>query len=308
MTASTPTKIVLPETNVVIESQATLASMTSFRVGGPAEWLAIPKTIEQLQESYLWGLEQGYPITFLGAGSNLLISDLGLPGLIISTRQLKNHTIDADTGIIKADAGQLIPRLATQAAKKGCAGFEWAVGIPGSVGGAVVMNAGAHGGCVADSLIEAQVLQKDGAIAILSNQQMQYGYRASVLQSQPQIVIHATFQLTPGQDPEAVLSQTHQHRDHRLSTQPYNWPSCGSVFRNPLPKTAGWLIEQSGLKGYMLGGAQVAQKHANFILNQGQASASDIFNLIHHVQETVDQKWGYRLHPEVKMLGEFPAR
>ena len=167
------------------------------------------------------------------------------------------------------------------------------------------MNAGAHGGCVADNLIEAEILDRDGNIKILRLEDLNYAYRSSVLQGDPQLVLRATFQLTPGQNAEEILKQTHQHRDHRLSTQPYDWPSCGSVFRNPLPKTAGWLIEQSGLKGYMLGGAQVAQKHANFILNLGQASASDIFNLIHHVQSTVDEQWGYQLHPEVKMLGEF---
>ena len=167
------------------------------------------------------------------------------------------------------------------------------------------MNAGAHGGCVADTLVEAHRLNADGSIKIITNKQLQYAYRSSILQDNPQLVVRAVFQLTPGQDAQAILTQTHQHRDHRLATQPYDWPSCGSVFRNPLPKTAGWLIEQCGLKGYMLGGAQVAQKHANFILNLGQASASDIFNLIHHVQNTVNDQWGYQLHPEVKMLGEF---
>jgi len=297
--------ITLPHSGIIIEPKTILAPLTSFRVGGPAEWFADPHTIEQLQESYQWGIESGYPITFLGAGSNLLISDKGLPGLIISTRHLKDHHIDAHTGLMTADAGKPIPRLSTQAAKSGCTGFEWAVGIPGTVGGAIVMNAGAHGGCVADNLVEAQILNPDGSLQTLTNEQRQYSYRSSILQSTPQLVVRAIFQLNPGQDPQTVLSQTYEHRDHRLSTQPYDWPSCGSVFRNPLPKTAGWLIEQSGLKGYMLGGAQVAQKHANFILNFEQASASDIFNLIHHVQDTVEDQWGYRLHPEVKMLGEF---
>ncbi len=305
MTPSPAASIQLPQTGATIQSHTVLAPMTSFRVGGPAEWFADPQSIEQLQEIYLWGIEQGFPITFLGAGSNLLISDQGLPGLTICTRHLKTHSIDPDTGIMTADAGKPIPRLSTQAAKMGCSGFEWAVGIPGTIGGAVVMNAGAHGGCVADNLIEAHVLKPDGAIAILTNAELEYAYRSSVLQGHPQLVLRAVFQLTPGQNAESILAQTHQHRDHRLSTQPYDWPSCGSVFRNPLPKTAGWLIEQSGLKGYMLGGAQVAQKHANFILNLGQASASDIFNLIHYVQDTVDHQWGYRLHPEVKVLGEF---
>lgn len=305
MNAPSPQSITLPHSGVMIEPKTILAPMTTFRVGGPAEWFADPQTIEQLQESYQWGIDQGYPITFLGAGSNLLISDHGLPGLILSTRHLKDHHIDPETGLMTADAGKPIPRLSAQAAKGGCTGFEWAIGVPGTIGGAIVMNAGAHGGCVADNLVEAHILNPDGSLKILTNEQLQYSYRSSILQGTPQLVVRAVFQLTPGQDAEAVLTHTHQHRDHRLSTQPYDWPSCGSVFRNPLPKTAGWLIEQCGLKGYMLGGAQVAQKHANFILNLGQASASDIFNLIHHVQETVDHQWGYRLHPEVKMLGEF---
>ena len=199
----------------------------SFRVGGPAEWFADPQTIEQLQESYQWGIEAGYPITFLGAGSNLLISDQGLPGLIISTRHLKDHHINPDTGLMTADAGKPIPRLSTQAAKHGCTGFEWAVGIPGTIGGAIVMNAGAHGGCVADNLVEAHILQPNGSLKILTNEQLQYSYRSSILQGTPELVVRAIFQLTPGQDAQVILNQTHEHRDHRLSTQPYDWPSCG---------------------------------------------------------------------------------
>ena len=289
----------------MLDMQVKLAPMTSFKVGGPAEWYTAPQNLEQLQESYQWALAQDLPVTFLGAGSNLLISDKGLPGLIISTRHLKTHTIDAASGRMVADAGKSIPRLATQAAQNGCQGFEWAVGIPGTIGGAVVMNAGAHGGCVADNLLEAQVLNSDGSIETLTNAQLQYAYRSSILQQHPRLVLQAVFQLTPGCDPQVVMAQTQAHREHRLSTQPYDWPSCGSVFRNPQPKSAGWLIEQTGLKGFMLGGAQVAQKHANFILNLGNASASDILNLIRHIQAKVDNQWDLKLHPEVKMLGEF---
>ncbi|MCM1981410.1 UDP-N-acetylmuramate dehydrogenase [Lyngbya confervoides] len=307
MQAPASNVITLPDSGVLLESNVALAPYTSFRVGGPADWLTQPHTLDQLQEVYQWALDQKMPITFLGAGSNLLISDHGLPGLVMITKHLKAHSIDPNTGLMIAEAGKTIPRLSTQAAQQGCSGFEWAVGIPGTIGGAVVMNAGAHGGCVADNLEEVHILTGDGNIQILSNSQLHYHYRSSILQTHPQLVVKAVFRLHPGHDPQSVLQQTQAHRDHRLTTQPYDWPSCGSVFRNPQPQSAGWLIEQSGLKGYQLGGAQISEKHANFILNLGEASARDIYQLIHYIQEVIDRQWGLKLHPEVKMLGEFPS-
>ncbi|NJM66040.1 MAG: UDP-N-acetylmuramate dehydrogenase [Acaryochloris sp. RU_4_1] len=298
--------IPLADSECEIQSQVSLAEMTTFRVGGPAEWFVAPKTLEQLQASYAWAHEQKLPVTFLGAGSNLLISDQGLPGLVISTRYLRQQTLDLSTYRVTVHAGKPLPRLAWQVAKQGWSGLEWAVGIPGTVGGAVVMNAGAHGGCTADCLIEAHILQLDGSIQIIDQAEMAFQYRSSVLQKHPQPVILAVFQLQAGASIKQVQATTQAHLDHRLSTQPYDWPSCGSVFRNPLPRTAGWLIEQSGLKGYTLGGAQVAQKHANFILNCGNATANDIFNLIYYIQQKVEENWSLLLHPEVKMLGEFP--
>jgi UDP-N-acetylmuramate dehydrogenase len=297
--------IPLANSDCEIQSQVSLAEMTTFRVGGSAEWFIAPKTLEQLQASYAWASEQKLPVTFLGAGSNLLISDQGLPGLVISTRYLRQQTLDLATYRVIAHAGKPLPRLAWQVAKQGWSGLEWAVGIPGTVGGAVVMNAGAHGGCTADCLVEAHVLQPNGAIKVLKSEQMAFQYRSSILQKHPQPIILAVFQLQAGSSIEQVRATTQAHLDHRLRTQPYDWPSCGSVFRNPLPRTAGWLIEQSGLKGYTLGGAQVAQKHANFILNCGNATANDIFNLIFYIQEKVADHWSLLLHPEVKMLGEF---
>jgi UDP-N-acetylmuramate dehydrogenase len=290
----------------VIQTQFMLSDLTTFKVGGPAEWFVAPQSIEDLQASYVWAMENDISTTLLGAGSNLLISDQGLPGLIISTRFLKHHDFDEQTGRITVEAGKPLPKLAKQAARKGWAGLEWAVGIPGTVGGAVVMNAGAHGGCTADNLVEAHVLNPDGSIEILPVSALNYAYRSSILQQDRRPLIRAVLQLQPGADPEVVQAITQTHLNHRLHTQPYDWPSCGSVFRNPLPRSAGWLIEQTGLKGYQLGGAQVAQKHANFILNCGHATASDIFNLIRHIQDRVEQEWSLPLHPEVKMLGEFP--
>jgi UDP-N-acetylmuramate dehydrogenase len=169
------------------------------------------------------------------------------------------------------------------------------------------MNAGAHSSCIADMLVSAQVLSPDGTLVTLTPEELGYTYRSSVLQGGQRIITQATFQLQPGADPVEVTNRTKEHKKHRLSTQPYSYPSCGSVFRNPKPHSAGWLIEQTGLKGYQLGGAQVAQLHANFIVNRGGAKASDIFSLIRHVQNEVQEHWSIWLEPEVKMLGEFPA-
>lgn len=305
--------IPLPDTDCVIRSQVPLAMLTSFRVGGPAEWYIAPRNLEELRASLKWAQSQGLPITLLGAGSNLLVSDRGLPGLVISTRHLRYSHFDLDLGQVTVGAGEPIPRLAWQAADRGWQGFEWAVGIPGTVGGAVVMNAGAHGDCTADILVNAQVVLPDGTVEILTPQDLKYRYRTSALQSSQggvatnalRLVTQATFQLQPGADPREVTASTAQHLNQRRSSQPYHLPSCGSVFRNPAPHSAGWLIEQTGLKGHRIGGAQVAQRHANFILNCGGATASDIFQLIRYVQQQVEQRWSLCLEPEVKILGEF---
>ncbi len=297
----------LPGTDCEILPQVSLAELTSFRVGGPAEWFAVPRTVSDLQACVQWAQTEGLPLMFLGGGSNLLISDRGLPGLIVLTKHLRYLKFESETGLMVAGAGRLLPQIAGQAAKRGLAGFEWAVGIPGTVGGAVVMNAGAHGGCTADSLVSAQVLEADGRISQLSLADLNYSYRSSVLQGSQRLVLQATFQLQSGIDPEVVKALTQQHLHHRLDTQPYHLPSCGSVFRNPSPQSAGWLIENTGLKGYQIGQAQVAERHANFILNCGGATANDIFRLIHYVQQRVSDRWSVLLKPEVKILGDFAS-
>lgn len=313
---SSDSKIIyLKGTDCIIKSQASLSGFTSYRVGGSAEWYVAPRDLEALQASIEYAKEHELAVTILGGGSNLLVSDRGLPGLVISTRHLRHSYFDPQTGQLTVAAGESIPTLAWEAAKLGWQGLEWAVGIPGTVGGAVVMNAGAHNSCIADMLVSAQVLSPDGKLENLSRAQIDYSYRTSSLQSsespterryQP-IVTQATFQLQPGTDPALVLAVTKENKQHRLTTQPYNFPSCGSVFRNPTPYAAGWLIEQTGLKGYQIGGAQVALLHANFIVNRGGAKASDIFCLIRHIQEQVKERWSICLQPEVKMIGEFQA-
>ena len=291
--------------DAVLKANVPLASLTSFRVGGPAEWYAAPRTVEELQASLEWAHSQGVAVTMLGAGSNLLVSDAGLPGLVISTRHLRYAEFDDVTGQVTVGAGEPLPRLAWKLADRGWQGFEWAVGIPGTVGGAVVMNAGAHRSSVEEILVNTRVMLPDGTMQILTPAELQYEYRSSVLQGSSRYVTHATFQLRPGADPTAVNAVTAGHKQQRQSTQPYHLPSCGSVFRNPEACKAGWLIEQVGLKGHQIGGAQVAQRHANFILNCGDATATDIFQLIRHVQQRVQQEWSLMLEPEVKMLGEF---
>lgn len=304
---SKETQIYIPGTECLIKSQISLAALTSFKVGGPAEWLVSPRQITELQACFQWAISQDMPITLLGAGSNLLVSDRGLPGLVICTRHLRHTHFDPETGQVTAAAGEPLVRLAWQAAERGWEGLEWAVGIPGTVGGGVVMNAGAHTSCMGDLLVNADVLCPDGTTQILTPQNLSYAYRTSILQGDRRLVTQATFQLKPGADPAKVMATTTQRLKQRHSTQPYNKPSCGSVFRNPKPHAAGWLIEQTGLKGHRIGGATVAERHANFILNCGGATANDIFQLIRYVQYQVEQHWSLKLEPEVKILGEFQA-
>ena len=297
--------IYLPEANCRLRSQVSLADFTSFRVGGLAEWYAEPESLASLQATLAWAKEHGLAVYFLGAGSNLLISDRGVSGLVLSTRHLKSTYFDPLTGQVRAGAGVSLPKLAWQAAKRGWRGLEWAVGIPGTVGGAVVMNAGAHKSCTADILVNTQVLTTIGSLEEFSPGQLGYGYRTSLLQRQSKLVIQATLQLQPDSTKEEVMAITNQHRSQRQATQPYHLPSCGSVFRNPSAYSAAWLIEQTGLKGYRIGDAEVAQRHANFILNCGRAKAADIWRLIHYVQDRVETQWQVQLVPEVKILGDF---
>lgn len=297
--------IYLPGTDCAIKPYVSLASYTSYRVGGPAEWYVAPRDVTALEASIRYAKAQDLAVTILGAGSNLLISDCGIPGLVIGTKHLRHRSFDHETGRVTVAAGESIPSLASEVAEFGWQGLEWAVGIPGTVGGAVVMNAGAHNGCIADILVSAEVLLPDGTLQTLTPEEMGYTYRTSKLQGSDRIVTQATFQLTPGADPATVVAATKKHKEHRLTTQPYDKPSCGSVFRNPKPYAAGWLIEQAGLKGYQIGNAQVAPRHANFIINCGGASAGDIFNLIRHIQHQVQEHWSISLEPEVKMIGEF---
>ncbi len=295
----------LAGTNCFIQPQVSLSSYTSYRIGGEAQWYVAPKNNGEVEATFEWYLKQDLPLTLLGAGSNLLVSDSGIEGLVISTRHLRHQSFVEEKGLITVGAGEPIAKVAWLAAKRGWSGLEWAVGIPGLIGGSVVMNAGAHGRSVSDILVSAVVLSPNGGVETLTRDELAYSYRTSKLQGDRKMVIEATFQLQPGGQKQEIMTQTSHNLQQRKNSQPYHLPSCGSVFRNPLPHYAGNLIEELGLKGYQIGGAQIAHRHANFILNCGNAKAMDIFNLINHIQEQVQYHWSVSLEPEVKLLGQF---
>ncbi|RMF67742.1 MAG: UDP-N-acetylmuramate dehydrogenase, partial [Cyanobacteria bacterium J069] len=208
-----------------IRPMVSLAGFTSYRVGGPAEWFVSPRTLEDLQACFAWATAAGVPVTLLGLGSNLLVSDRGLPGLVICTRHLRQTQFDEATGRLIAAAGEPIARLAWKAADRGWAGLEWAVGIPGTVGGAVAMNAGAHHTCTADLLVNAQLITREGALQKLSPQDLGFRYRTSVLQGDTsRLVTQATLQLRPGAGADIVTAETRACQERRHATQPYHLP------------------------------------------------------------------------------------
>jgi len=282
-----------------------LRDFTTWKVGGPAEWFAEPGDAQELLTLLHWARRQALALQCIGAGSNLLIADGGLQGLSLCLRRLQGSQLDSGDGWVEAAAGEPIPTLARKAARAGLSGLEWAVGIPGTAGGAAVMNAGAQGGCTAEWLHSVRVVDpacpqnpfelKAGAL--------DFAYRHSRLQQEPLVVVAVRFRLEPGHDPAAITARTSANLQSRTSTQPYQQPSCGSVFRNPEPEKAGRLIEDLGLKGLRIGGAEVSLMHANFIVNTGDASATDIDALIQAVQQQVAEQRGIALHPEVKRLG-----
>lgn len=281
-----------------------LQEFTTWKVGGPAEWFAEPGDTTELMALVRWAQQHALPLHCVGAGSNLLIGDAGLAGLTLCNRRLQGSQLEA-SGMVEAQAGEPIPTLARKAARAGLHGLEWAVGIPGTVGGAVVMNAGAQGGCTAEWLVSVRVLdpRHPEQPFELSAEELAFSYRHSRLQAEPLIVLSARFQLEPGHDPGAITARTSANLHSRTSTQPYQQPSCGSVFRNPESQKAGQLIEGLGLKGLSIGGAMVSPIHANFIVNTGGATAAHVDALIRYVQERVQQAHGISLQPEVKRLG-----
>ncbi len=287
-----------------IQNYVSLANFTTWRVGGPADWLAEPNSLEETQNLINWSKQKNIPCEILGAGSNLLISDSGVKGLIICMRKLNGSKFDPSSGLVQAWGGEPLPTLARLAAKQGFHGLEWAIGIPGTIGGAIVMNAGAQSNCIANWLESVQLLDLDSnKLFVLKKKELNFGYRQSRLQEKQFVVISARFKLEAGHNIKNLTEKTNKNLNHRLQTQPYHLPSCGSVFRNPDPLKAGTLIEELGLKGVKIGGAEISTTHANFIINNGNATAKDLKELIALIQKRVKEKHGFMLHPEVKELG-----
>ncbi len=289
---------------IKIHQSHKLANLTTWRIGGPAEFLAEPINIKELQTLLIWANAKNINCNVIGAGSNLLINDSGLNGLSICLRKLQGSSLNKKSGLIDAFAGESIPNLARKAAKAGLHGLEWAVGIPGTVGGAAVMNAGAQGSQIQETLHSVLVMPRSGTDPfIINSQELNFSYRYSRLQEEKLIVLSAKFLLEPGHDQKELSHITHQNLIHRTSTQPYHLPSCGSVFRNPEPLKAGQIIEGLGLKGKSIGGAEISKLHANFIINTGEGTAADIKQLIQLVQRRVKKTHDLELQTEVKQLG-----
>ncbi len=279
-----------------------LAPYTSFKVGGPADLFVEAETVESLQRALPLIVKSGLPYFVLGKGSNLITSDRGYRGVIIYTGSLRNYTVHDNT--VEAQSGLLLSELADICCNTSLSGLEFASGIPGSLGGAVYMNAGAYGGEMKDVIKKAELLQQNGEIIELSNQELQLDYRNSILQSENYIVTSVTLELKSG-NKEKIQKQIDELHDKRWSKQPMEWPSAGSIFKRPPGHYTGPLIEKAGMKGHQIGGAQVSTKHAGFIVNKGNATSDDIINLIEKVKKEVYKISGVRLEVEPRFLGEF---
>lgn len=276
---------------------------TTWKVGGPVDFFVSPQSKAELESAMRIVREEGLSWWAIGRGSNLLVRDKGLRGVVIKMGRGMDE-IEVTGNQIIADGGCSLIRLSKTAARHGLTGLEFAEGIPGTVGGAVFMNAGAHGSEFAEVLKSAEILLESGEWVTLTNEELGFRYRTSILQKERKgIVTKAVFELTEG-NKEEIIQRMNRYKDHRRKTQPLQHPCAGSVFRNPPGDHAGRLIEASGLKGYQIGDAMVSTQHANFIINRGQAKAEDVLNLIHHIMDTVEEKFGVRLVPEVRVVGE----
>lgn len=290
----------LPDLKVLREEP--MAKHTSFRVGGPAKRMAFPERGEQLVLLLSMARECGARPLVIGKGTNLLAPDEGLNRLVIETGRLGGLTLGEEPGSLKAEAGVSLARLADFACRQGLAGLEFAHGIPGSVGGGVCMNAGAYGGELKQVVAGVSALFPEEGVKFLTGAELAFGYRRSFLTDYPEAaVLYAVFHLSPG-EPEAIRETQRSLMERRKASQPLEWPSAGSTFKRPEGRFAGTLIDQCGLKGRTVGGAQVSEKHAGFIINKGGATCADIRELIRQVQETVLEKTGVRLEPEVKFV------
>ena len=286
--------------DIEIKQDEPLMNYTYTKTGGPADWLAFPETVDQVKELVDYVREHKMGLTVLGNASNLIVGDGGIDDLTIILTRL--NKIEVHDNKVTAQAGASYIATTEAARDSELTGLEFAAGIPGSIGGAVFMNAGAYGGETKNVVSEATVMLPDGTIKHFTNEELDFGYRHSSIQDNNGVVLDATFALEPGKydDIKARMDDLNERREAK---QPLDLPSCGSVFKRPEGYYAGKLIHDAGLQGYTSGGAQVSTKHAGFIVNIDHGPAADYVNVIHHVQKTVKEKFGVDLETEVRIIG-----
>ena len=290
------------EKEQVLEAES-MSRHTTFRIGGPADLFVVPKSVDEIAEVLKICREEKAPYFILGNGSNLLVSDKGYRGVVVQLyRGFGKITVSGEE--IHAQAGALLSGIAAAARDASLTGFEFAGGIPGTLGGAVVMNAGAYGGEMKDVLESVTVLTGEGKIIELGRNELELGYRTSVIAKKGYIVLGAVLKLERG-DGEKIKTYMDELKEKRVTKQPLEYPSAGSTFKRPEGYFAGKLIQDSGLKGFTVGGAQVSEKHSGFVINKGNATAADVMELIRQVTAKVKEDTGVTMEPEVKQIGEF---
>lgn len=280
---------------------AQMRDYTTLKLGGPADWMAMPASAEDIAGLLAEAGEHGIPVTVLGRGSNVLVLDGGIRGLVIRMGRGMSGLEVSGRDVI-AQAGVMMARAAAAAAEQGLAGLEFASGIPGTVGGGVIMNAGAYGGEMSQAVYSVTGVMPDGTIRTLEREELEFGYRRSVMQKNGMVVSRVVFRLQPGNEEEIREKMAELNR-RRAESQPLDVPSAGSTFKRPEGAYAAALIDRCGLKGYAVGGARVSPKHAGFLINTGE-SAKDYLDLVRAVQRIVEERTGIRLEPEIRILGE----
>lgn len=276
---------------------------TTFRIGGPAEYLILPQTIEEIADVIKLCRQEEIPWYIVGNGSNLLVADEGVRGVVIQLLRNFNQ-IQVEGCQIRMQAGAQNAAVAKRALDASLTGFEFAAGIPGTIGGAVVMNAGAYGGEMKDILKEVTVLDPNGMIRTIPAEELELGYRTSIIARKGYVVLEAVIVLKTG-DPKEIKAAMDELKEKRVTKQPLEYPSAGSTFKRPEGYFAGKLIMDAGLRGFSVGGAQISEKHCGFVINKGNATAKDVTELMDETKKIVMEKFGVALEPEVKRLGQF---
>lgn len=284
-----------------IRTDEPMSKHTTFQIGGPAEFFVVPQTIEELGQIIQLCKAGEVPFFVLGRGSNLLVSDEGMEGVVIQLYDnFSGFSIEGN--VVKAEAGVMLSKLGYALKEAGLAGFEFAAGIPGTLGGAVRMNAGAYGGEMKDIVSAVQLMDYNGNLLEKDVSEMEFHYRHSILEKEPYIVIGATLTLEQG-DKKEIEAKMEELAIARKTKQPLEYPSAGSAFKRPEGYFAGKLIMDAGLRGYQVGGAQIAEKHCGFVINKGNATAKDVIKLLCDVKDKVREKFQVELEPEIKLVG-----